>query len=113
MGRYHRLSSAFGPLRLEPRHQLAWLVISIALLSNGIGGAYYTYLEWYWKLNPVFSLADFVFTIFYFLTFVGLLLMPTTAKFRRYSYSHWVGRHHYDALLSGNQLVFCDWPYIQ
>ena len=24
----------FGPLRLEPRHQLAWLVIGVALLSN-------------------------------------------------------------------------------
>jgi signal transduction histidine kinase len=73
----------FGPLRLEPRHQLAWLVISVALLSNGIGGAYYTYLEWSGELNPVPSLADLCFTIFYFLTFVGLLLMPTTAKFRR------------------------------
>ncbi len=73
----------FGPLRLEPRHQLAWLVIGVALLSNGIGGFYYTYLEWTGKLNPVPSLADLGFTIFYFLTFVGLLLMPTTAKFRR------------------------------
>ena len=73
----------FGPLRLEPRHQLAWLVIGVALLSNGIGGAYYTYLEWTGKLNPVPSLADLCFTIFYGLTFVGLLLMPTAAKFRR------------------------------
>ncbi|HET7638790.1 MAG TPA: hypothetical protein VFK47_08625, partial [Ktedonobacteraceae bacterium] len=73
----------FGPLRLEPRHQLAWLVIGVALLSNGIGGAYYTYLEWSGELNPVPSLADLCFTIFYFLTFVGLLLMPTAAKFRR------------------------------
>src|SRR5260370_12504426 len=75
----------FGPLRLEPRHQLAWLVIGVALLSNGIGGFYYTYLEWTGKLNPVPSLADLGFTIFYFLTFVGLLLMPTAAKFRRSS----------------------------
>ena len=28
----------FGPLRLEPRHQLAWFVIGIALFANGIGG---------------------------------------------------------------------------
>ena len=35
----------FGPLRLEPRHQLAWLVIGIALFANGIGGFYYTYLR--------------------------------------------------------------------
>src|SRR5947207_3357765 len=73
----------FGPLRLEPRHQLAWLVIGIALFANGIGGFYYTYLEWTGQLNPVPSLADLCFTIFDFLTFVGLLLMPTAAKFRR------------------------------
>lgn len=73
----------FGPLRLEPRHQLAWLVIGIALFSNGIGGFYYTYLEWKGEFNPVPSLADLCFTMFYFLTFVGLLLMPTAAKFRK------------------------------
>ena len=28
----------FGPLHLEPRHQLAWFVIGIALFANGIGG---------------------------------------------------------------------------
>lgn len=73
----------FGALRLEPRHQVAWFVIGVALLSNGIGGAYYTYLEWSGNLNPVPSLADLCFTIFYFLTFIGLLLMPTATKFRR------------------------------
>ncbi len=73
----------FGALRLEPRHQVAWFVIGVALLSNGIGGAYYTYLEWSGRLNPVPSLADLCFTIFYFLTFIGLLLMPTATKFRR------------------------------
>ena len=73
----------FGPLRLEPRHQLAWFVIGFALFANGIGGFYYTYLEWTGQLNPIPSLADLCFTIYYFLTFVGLLLMPTAAKFRR------------------------------
>ena len=73
----------FGPLRLEPRHQLAWFVIGIALFANGIGGFFYTYLEWAGQLNPVPSPADLCFTIYYFLTFVGLLLMPTVAKFRR------------------------------
>ena len=73
----------FGPLRLEPRHQLAWFVIGFALFANGIGGFYYTYLEWKGQLNPVPSFADLCFTIYYFLTFVGLLLMPTAAKFRR------------------------------
>ncbi len=73
----------FGPLRLESRLQLAWLVIGVALFSNGIGGFYYTYLEWSGHINPVPSLADLCFTIFYILTFVGLLLMPTAVKFRR------------------------------
>jgi signal transduction histidine kinase len=73
----------FGPLRLEPRHQLAWFLIGVALFANGIGGAYYTYLEWAGHINPVPSLADLGFTIFYCLTFIGLVLMPTSARFRR------------------------------
>src|SRR5712691_8982076 len=60
----------YGPLRLEPRHQLAWLLIGIGLFSYGIGGAYYTYLE-FGTLNPVPSPADIGFTIFYIVTFVG------------------------------------------
>src|SRR5437763_4224245 len=28
----------YGPLHLEPRHQLAWLVIGLGLFANGIGG---------------------------------------------------------------------------
>ncbi len=73
----------YGPLRLEPRHQLAWLLIGIGLFTNGVGGAYYTYLEWKGELNPVPSLADLCFTFFYIFTFTGLLLMPTAAKPRR------------------------------
>src|SRR6266496_5070474 len=73
----------FGPLRLESRHQLAWFVIGFALFANGIGGFYYTYLEWKGELNPVPSLADLCFTFFYIFTFTGLLLMPTAAKPRR------------------------------
>lgn len=70
----------YGPLRLEPRHQLAWLLIGIALFTNGIGGIYYTYLEWSGQINPVPSLADLCSTLFYFLVFIGLLLMPTVTK---------------------------------
>ena len=79
------LRARYGPLRLEPRHQLAWLLIGLALLSNGIAGVYYTYLEHIGQLNPVPSLSDIGFTIFYLLTFVGLLLLPTepgTERFR-------------------------------
>jgi signal transduction histidine kinase len=70
----------YGPLRLERRYQLAWLFIGIALFANGVGGAYYTYLEWRGQLNPVPSLSDIGFTSFYLLTFIGLLLMPTSTK---------------------------------
>ncbi len=70
----------YGPLHLEPRHQLAWLLIGIGLFINGIGGAYYTYLEWRGEHNPVPSLADIGFALYCFLIFVGLLLMPTIGK---------------------------------
>lgn len=69
-----------GPVRLAPNHQLAWLLITLALLSNAIGGAIYTYLEDYVMKNPVPSWADLFFTLFYILMFVGLLLMPTAIK---------------------------------
>src|SRR5437588_6164019 len=52
----------YGPLRLEPRHQLAWLVIGLALFSNGIGGVYYAYLEYIGKSNPVLPLSEHCFT---------------------------------------------------
>ena len=67
----------YGPLRLEPRHQLAWLFIGIGLFTNGIGGIIYTYLEDYVQKNPVPSPADIGFTLFYIFTFIGLLYMPT------------------------------------
>jgi signal transduction histidine kinase len=66
----------YGPVRLEPRHQLAWLLISLGLLSNGIGGVIYTYFEDYIQRNPVPAPSDVGFTLFYIFTFVGLLLMP-------------------------------------
>ena len=70
----------YGPLRLEPRHRLAWLLIATGMVANGIGGAWYAYLEWAGRMNPVPSLADAGFTIYYILTFLGLLLMPTAVK---------------------------------
>ena len=79
------LRARYGPVQLEPRYQLAWLVIGLGLLANGIGGTYYTYLEYIGQLNPVPSLSDIGFTLFYLLTFIGLLLMPTepgTERFR-------------------------------
>src|SRR5579864_4678124 len=42
----------YGPLRLEPRHQLAWLLVSLGMFADGLGGAYYAYLEHIGQLNP-------------------------------------------------------------
>lgn len=72
-----------GPVRLATRHRNAWLLIGLGLLSNGIGGAVYTYLEDYVMKNPVPSPADFFFMFTYILTFAGLLMMPTFPKTRQ------------------------------
>ncbi len=72
-----------GPVTLTALHQRAWLLIGLGLLSNGIGGVIYTYLEDYVMKNPVPSPADFFFTLTYILTFVGLLAMPTVRKSRQ------------------------------
>src|SRR5581483_5016769 len=72
-----------GPVRLTTRHRNAWLLIGLGLLSNGIGGAIYTYLEDYVMRNPVPSPADFFFMFTYILTFAGLLMMPTFPKTRQ------------------------------
>jgi signal transduction histidine kinase len=69
-----------GPVRLQTRHQLSWLLIALALLSNGIGGVIYTYLEDYVMKNPEPSPADVFFTLPHLLIFAGLLLMPTAIK---------------------------------
>ncbi len=74
----------YGPLRLQPRHQLAWLLIGVGLCGTGLGGVYYAYLEHIGQLNPVPSLCDIGFTLFYPLMFIGLLLMPTEPKSQRF-----------------------------
>ncbi len=70
-----------GPIRLEPHHQLGWLLVSIGLFAGGLGGAYYTYLE-HIHIEPFPSYSDVGFTFFYPLVFIGLLLMPTALRFR-------------------------------
>ncbi len=66
----------YGLIRLDTRHQLAWLLISLGLLSNAIGGGIHAYFEAYIQKNPVPSPSDIGFTLFYIFTFAGLLLMP-------------------------------------
>ena len=97
----------YGPLQLEPRHQLAWLLIGLALFSNGVGGAYYTYLEQVGQLNPVPSIADIGFTLFYCLTFIGLLLMPTEPGSERFRI-----RIALDALITTLCVLGVSWYFV-
>ena len=71
-----------GPLQLAPRHQLAWLLVSIGLLLDSMGGFYFAYLEQIGQPNPTPSAADLGFTLFYPFVFFGLLSMPTAIRFR-------------------------------
>jgi signal transduction histidine kinase len=72
----------YGPLRLQPSRQLAWLLVGLGLLANCIGGVYYTYMD---RTHQVVfpSYADIGFMLMYPLVFCGLFLMPTTLKFRK------------------------------
>ena len=69
------------PLRLEQRHELAWLLIGTGLFVNSLGGFYYAYLE-YLGFAPFPSYADIGFTLFYPFMLSGLLIMPTSLRFR-------------------------------
>jgi signal transduction histidine kinase len=72
----------YGPLKLQPSRQLAWLLVGLGLLANCVGGVYYTYLD---RTNQVVfpSFADIGFTLFYPLVFLGVFLMPDTLRFRK------------------------------
>lgn len=74
-------SARFGPVHLGTKHQLAWLFVGLGLTADGLGGAYYFYLE-YIQQKPFPSPADIFFNLTYPLLFIGLLLMPTQLRFR-------------------------------
>ena len=74
----------FGPVRMEPRYQLAWLLIGLGLLANSLGGFDYTILEQLGYINPVPSLSDIGFTLFYLCVFAGLLVIPKQGRQRRF-----------------------------
>jgi signal transduction histidine kinase/uncharacterized protein YigA (DUF484 family) len=71
-----------GPLRLAPHHQLAWLLIGLGLLANCLGAVYYAYMEQAGFTHSVPSFSDIGYTLFYPLTFAGLLIMPNALRFR-------------------------------
>ena len=97
----------YGPLRLGPRHQLAWLLIGIGLFANGVGGIIYTYLEDYVQKNPVPSPADIGFTLFYIFAFIGLLYMPTESNPRESSI-----RIALDALITTVCVLGVSWYFV-
>ena len=66
-----------GALQLELRYQIAWLLIGLGLLADGLGRAYFAYLEYNGQLNPTPTYADIGFTLFYPFVFAGLILMIT------------------------------------
>ena len=72
----------YGPLKLQPSRQLAWLLVGLGLMANCLGGLYYTYMD---RTNQIVfpSYADIGFMLMYPLVFCGLFLMPTTLKFRK------------------------------
>jgi Histidine kinase-, DNA gyrase B-, and HSP90-like ATPase len=74
--------SRYGPLKLQPSRQLAWLLVSLGILVNGLGSIYFTYMVRTGQAVLVPSLADVGFTLFYPLVFFGIFLMPASLKFR-------------------------------
>lgn len=95
--------SRFGPLHLERHHELAWLLISIGLLTNGLGGLYYAYLE-YINVAAFPSYADIGFTLFYPFLLSGLLIMPTALRFRV--------RMGLDAIITALCLLGVSWFFV-
>ncbi|MBV9231763.1 MAG: hypothetical protein JOZ18_20815, partial [Chloroflexi bacterium] len=72
----------YGAIQLAPRHQLAWLLIGLALLANTLKGAYYGYQEYTIGHNPFPSYSDILSNLFYPLIFAGLIFMPARTRFR-------------------------------
>src|SRR6266849_1525235 len=98
----------YGPLRLGPRHQLAWLLIGIGLFANGVGGIIYTYLEDYVQKNPVPSPADIGFTLCIYLCLHWLALYAHGVESSRIIYTYCSGCPDNNGLRPGSKLVFCN-----
>ena len=65
-----------GHLRLETSHQLAWLLVGLAMFFDGLGGAYYASLDVLGQVIATPSFADIGYTLYYPLIFAGFLLFP-------------------------------------
>lgn len=96
-------NARYGPVRLESRHQLAWLLISLGFLCDALGGLYYAYLVLL-KQDPFPSPSDIGFLLYYPLVFAGLLLMPTVTAFHK--------RMGLDALITALCLLGVCWAFV-
>lgn len=73
-----------GPIVLDKRHRLAWILIGLGLLANGLGNIYYGSYQFRFRQEPSQpSYADIGFTLFYILCLAGLLLLPIQLKTER------------------------------
>ncbi|MBV9688310.1 MAG: HAMP domain-containing histidine kinase [Ktedonobacteraceae bacterium] len=72
-----------GPLQLSPRYQLAWLLIGLALMAQGLARVYVMVFHVRGLSFPVPSYADLGFTCFYPLIFAGLILTLTGPRLER------------------------------
>ncbi|MGZ3612040.1 MAG: ATP-binding protein, partial [Ktedonobacteraceae bacterium] len=93
-----------GPIQVGSRHQLVWFLVGLGLFFTSIGGIYFAYLEWLGQENPLPSLADIGFTLFYLCVFIGVLLMPTALRFRL--------RMALDALITTLSLLGVSWFFL-
>lgn len=72
-----------GPIVLNKRQLLSWLLLGLSLCANGLGNVYYGLYQYISKAEPPLpSYADLGFTAFYILSLAGLLLLPVQIKNR-------------------------------
>ncbi|HZO74303.1 MAG TPA: ATP-binding protein [Ktedonobacteraceae bacterium] len=81
----------YGAVRLEPRYQLAWLLIGLGLIIQMAKGFYYGYLIWQghdyaylmFQSQNAFQSGTIIFALLYYpCIFLGLIIMPSTVRFR-------------------------------
>jgi signal transduction histidine kinase len=64
-----------GALKLKLRYQVAWFLIGLGLLANGLDGAYFIYLEYNGQLHAAPAYTESWFTLFYPLALAVLMLV--------------------------------------
>src|SRR5437660_1709097 len=81
----------YGAVRLEPRYQLAWLLIGLGLIIQMAKGIYYAYLilqghDYAYLMfqgQSAFQSGTIVFALLYYpCILLGLIIMPSTVRFR-------------------------------